>query len=117
MNLFFLIRNVSSILISNLQSHSLTVVFSDGTTKDIECCPHFKKTSLATGEIGELRLNNQQLGYGQGYSNAVWSNIDLIWQFSCEDEEGVEYWYEMKRHIVDARKDNNIGVWSVKYIG
>ena len=47
----------------------------------------------------------------------MWSNINLKWQFSCEDEEGNVFWYEMDKHIEDAGERGDLGMWSVKYIG
>ena len=117
MNLMFTIKNVSSILISGLRSQGLTVVFSDGSKKELEYNPRFKTTSLSTGERTDLHLNNQILGYGPGYNNAVWTNIDLVWQFSCEDDEGTEYWYEMRRHINNPERTEHDGIWPVKFIG
>lgn len=117
MNLFFSIKNDSSILVSCLQSHGLFVEFSDGTKKELKSDPIFKPTSLATGESGEIRFNNQELGYGRGYNNAVWSNIDLKWQFSCEDEEGTVFWYEMSKHIDDAGKMGKFGAVKIQYMG
>ena len=79
--------------------------------------PQLYPTSLATGECGEICLNNQELGYGRGYNNAVWSNINLKWQFSCEDEEGNVFWYEMDKYIEDAGKTRDLGMCPLKYIG
>lgn len=117
MNLSFTIKNVSSILVSCLKSHELFVVFSDGTKKLLQADPQIQPTSLAIAESGVIRFNNQELGYGRGYNNAVWSDIDLKWQFSCEDEEGTVFWYEMSKHIDDARKMEKFGDVKIKYIG
>lgn len=117
MNLSFKLKNVSSIFVSELRSQGLVVVFSDGTTKEIIHRPIINPTSLQSGQVADLRLNNQILGYGSGYNNAVWSNIELKWQFSCEDEEGTVFWFEMSKHIDDAGKDESMGIWKVRYIG
>lgn len=118
-NLCFVIKNVSSILVSCLQSQGLTVVFNDGATRIIPCDPEFEKISLGMGEKTILRLNNQILGAGPGNSNAAWNNFDLHWQLSCEDEYSNVFWYEMKRHVdnADNTQDLSKNVWSVRYIG
>ena len=115
--LIFKFKNVSSAIISNLQSQDMYVLFGAGGKKDIEGDPKFKDTSLMPGAETSLNLNNQILGYGPGYTNAEWCNIDLHWQFSCEGEDGTEYWYEMSKHIDDANKFPGVAVWPVKYIG
>lgn len=117
MNLMFTMKNVSSILISGLRSHGLTAVFSDGNRIELEYNPQFVATSLSMGESTAISLNNQMLGYGKGYTNSVWTNIDLVWQFSCEDDEGTEYWYEMKKKINNPERIDHSGIWPVKFIG
>ena len=116
MNLSFKMKNVSSILVSCLRSQGLTAIFGDGSKREIQYNPQFESSSLSSGEVTVIRFNNQILGAGPGYNNSVWNNIDLQWQFSCEDEEGNIYWYEMKQHIDSANRTIN-GVWPVKYIG
>lgn len=115
--LTFKIRNVSSRMISSFQSHDLSVLFSNGITKKIECSPWIESSSLMPGEEASIHLRNQILGYGPGYNNYAWTNIELVWQFSCEDEDGVVYWYEMRLHIDDAEKRMDKTIVPVKYIG
>ncbi len=116
MNLKFKIKNVSSIFVSSLKSHDVFVVFRDGSIKALQCTPAFESLSLAQGEETKIHLNNPMLGHGPGYNNAIWHDIVLKWQFSCEDEDGNIYWYEMQQHIESASKTVQ-GVWPVKYIG
>ena len=116
-NMILIIKNVSSILISELQLKELWINFSDGKNKTLECKPFFKFSSLNSGESTELQLNNQILGAGPGHNNYAWSNFELKMQFSCKDEDGIEFWYEMSRHIDDANNPDLSGIWPVKYIG
>ena len=116
-NLRLKIKNVSSILISELKCHTLLIVWNEKNNKEIDFKPHYKSTSLSSGESTELELNNQILGAGPHCSNYAWSNFDLKLQFSCEDEEGTEYWYEVNKHIDDANSSDFSGIWPVKYIG
>lgn len=116
-NLMLEIKNVSSLLVSGLRTHSLSVRFEDNTQKDIGYNARFDSTSLKPFDSTNVQLFNNILGYGPGNTNEAWSNIDLIWQFSCEDEIGNIYWYEMRRHINDSKNDDNKGLWQVKYIG
>lgn len=117
MNLRLYIKNVSTHLISELEGHDLWVEFHDKTRKDISTYSKFEQRSLASGEQTVVNLNNPILGAGSGYSNAVWENIDLKWQFSCEDELSTEYWYEMTAHIANADKPQNTEKWNVRNIG
>lgn len=117
-NLSLNIKNVSSALTSELKSHAFYVSFMDNTRKDIEYKPYFETKSLSSYNETTIHFRNKILGYGPGYNNSVWTNIDLIWQFSCEDDENTIYWYEMRRHINDAVRDNNCeGDWKVRLIG
>ena len=123
MNLVFKMKNVSSLMISNLQSQGLTVMFADGNKKVLKCASSIHPTALAMGEQAEVHLNNPLLGVdlrAQGLSSFdpynAWGNIDVQWQFSCEDEEGNKFWYEMKQHIDDANKTPR-GIWPTRYIG
>lgn len=119
MLLEFMIQNVSSVLVSGIQIEGpLQVVFKDGATKEVSCNPKLSDTALKSGDMTKLKLGNEMLGYGKGHNNAYWQNIDAVWQFSCEDEEGTKYWYEVSRHIDDAYKNMEaMGQWKVKYIG
>lgn len=123
MNLILKIKNVSSLMISVLRSQELMVLFADGSNKVLKCTPTIQATSLATGEHAIVHLNNPILGVdlvknGGGFFEPfnAWRNFDLLWQFTCEDEDGNEFWYEMRQHINDA-KESPRGVWPNKYIG
>jgi len=111
------IKNVSSKIVLNLDSHDLTVKFNDGTLKILDCKPRFRSSSIITGEETVIDLHNPMLGAGPGYNNYAWHNIVLKLQFSCEDEEGNIYWYEMARFIENAEKPDTSGIWPVKFIG
>ena len=118
-NIVFKAKNISSVMASALIVHDVTVLFEDGKEKSLECSPkaQFIETSLAMGESTEVHLNNPILGAGPGHNNYAWHNIVLKWQFSCEDEEGTEYWYEVSKHIDDAENPSISEDWIIKYIG
>ena len=118
-NIVFKVKNISSVMASELKVHDVTVLFGDSKGKILECSPkaQFNDTSLAKGEDTEVHLHNPILGAGPGYTNYAWHNIVLKWQFSCEDEEGTEYWYEVSNHIADAEKPRILEDWVIKYIG
>lgn len=117
-DLVFEIKNVSSIMVSDLASMGLYVDFSNKLRKPIEGNPIFISTSLNPGEKTVVKLQNNMLGAGKGYNNAVWHNIDFHWQFCCKDEEGTEFAYEMNKHIDRADYVDNLYVsWPNRYIG
>ncbi len=118
-NIVFKVKNISSVMASALKVHDVTVMFEDGKVKSIECNPkaQFNDTSLAKGESTEVHLNNAMLGAGPGYNNYAWHNIVLKWQFSCEDEEGTEYWYEVSKYIDYVEKFDILEEWIIRYIG
>jgi hypothetical protein len=123
--LCFTLTNVSSVLISGLKSLSLMVRFSDGKTRVIECEPVFKSTSLLPGGETDVYLYNPILGFDLGLDVLEldgdekynpWSNFDLEWLLSCEDESGIVFHYEMIQHI-DSSANNIDGIWPLKYCG
>ena len=118
-SIVFKARNISSVMASALKIHDVSVLFEGGIVKSLKCSPkaQFNKTSLTKGEDTEVHLNNSMLGAGPGYNNYAWHNIVLYWQFSCEDEEGTEYWYEVSKYINDVEKPGDLKDWNIKYIG
>lgn len=100
------IKNVSSSMISGLKMHEFWVKFEDGAVREPECEPRFKSLSLNAGEETIVQMNNKILGAGPGYNNYAWSNIDIKWQISCEDEEDNIYWYEITQHVDRADSPN-----------
>ena len=118
-NIIFKIKNVSSIIVSNLKAYGLIAIFNDGSKKEVEFKPHFNDTSLNSGDVTALYLNNHLLGAGVGYNNAYWSNFDLIFRITCEDEEDNVFQYEVSKHINDAEsneKSDVKGAWDTQYI-
>lgn len=112
------IKNVSSIMVSDLESSDLYVEFPNEFKKTIESNPVFNSTSLNPGEKTIVLLHNNMLGAGKGYNNAVWHNIDLYWQFRCKDEEGTSFGYEMKKHVDRADNVEELyGTWPITFIG
>ncbi len=119
------ITNVSSVIVSCLQSRAVKVQFADGSEKELQCQVQFRLTALMGGATTDVFLNNPILGIRHGPDRFdlseeerynAWSNFDLIWHFCCENEEGMVFEFEMKRHI-DNSKGIIEGPWPVRYIG
>lgn len=116
-NIDFTLKNVSSVFISNLQIQNLNVAFEGNLINKLAFDPKIDDLSLEKGESTNIALRNPILGYGPGYTNAYWSNIDLKMQFSCEDEENSVFWYEAILHIFSAEKNDYAAKWPIRYLG
>ena len=118
MNLKLKIRNVSSMIISSLNPNTtIHIEWPDKSSRDVQCNPKFEMGSLMPGEETILDFYNEMLGAGPQTSNATWENYDFRWQFSCEDEEGIVYWYEVYKHINNPEKIYTNPQYQSKFIG
>lgn len=105
-NIRLKIKNVSSSMLSGLKIQDFWAEFEDGEVRRLDYDPKYKSLSLKEGEGTIVQMNNRILGAGPGYNNCAWSNIDIKWQMSCEDEDDNIYWYEITKHIEHADKPN-----------
>lgn len=114
--LSFKIKNVSSIMISNLKSINLEAEYGEVKRK-VNYNPQFAVRSLKSGENTIVKLNNDVLGDKKDdWYYDYWYNVHLIWYFSCEDEENNRYYYQMDKYICNPG-DKIEGDCEVRYLG
>ena len=113
------IKNVSAMIISSLSPISVAVKDQHG---EIACADKmkFKQRSLASGEstIFETDMPELVKREGTGFICQVkyYDNVELIWEFSCEDEKFSTHYYRATLAI-PSTKEFSKQDWMIEKVG
>ena len=112
-------ENVSAMIISSLSPISVAAKDQYG---EIACADKmkFKQRSLASGEstIFETDMPELVKREGTGFTCQVkyYDNVELIWDFSCEDEKFSTHYYRATLAI-PSTKEFSKQDWMIKKVG
>ena len=113
------IKNVSAMIISSLSPISVAAKDQYG---EIACADKmkFKQRSLASGEstIFETDMPELVKREGTGFNCQVeyYDNVELIWEFSCEDERFSTHYYRATLAI-PSTKEFSKQDWMIEKVG
>lgn len=103
----FTLKNVSSVIVSNIQIESFDLVFHDGEIQNLMTNGTVLPTSLGSNEMKEFICSHAALRH----RSVGYNTIQLV--FTVEDEQSNQYKCVATKNVEDARK-YILGPWEIK---